>query len=235
MNAPTTTPSPLQLYLVRHGETAWSLSGQHTGRTDLPLTAHGEDQVRELRQRLNDISFAHVLSSPLQRARQTCALAGLGAAAKIEPELAEWDYGEYEGQRSPDIRATRADWNIFQDGCPHGEMPAQVSARADRVIAHLRTLDGNVALFSHGQFGRVLAARWIGLPLVEAQHFSLDTASLSILSHDQHHLDVAVIALWNAASHQTFDSTLAPRTGEAGSMKQRALERWENEGGEVKE
>jgi probable phosphoglycerate mutase len=196
---------PLRLYLVRHGETEWSLSSRHTGRTDLPLTARGEDEVRELAPRLREIRFAHVLTSPLERARRTCELTGLGAAAAIDADLAEWDYGDYEGQRSADIRKQRADWNIFRDGCPHGESPAQVSARADRLIAHLRALGGNIALFSHGQFGCVLAVRWIGLPLVEAQHFTLDPASLSILGDDSHHPEVAIIALWNAASGEKLD------------------------------
>lgn len=144
------TSRPLRLYLIRHGETEWSLSGRHTGRTDVPLTARGEDEARALAPRLREIPFAHVLSSPLQRARRTCELTMLGAAAEIEPDLAEWDYGDYEGQRSMDIRKQRPGWNVFRDGCPHGEMPAQVSERADRLIAHLRALDGNVALFSHG-------------------------------------------------------------------------------------
>ena len=152
--------STLHLYLIRHGETEWALSGQHTGRTDIPLTANGEDEARELGRHLRDIRFAHVLTSPLKRARQTCELVGLDKVAEIEPDLAEWDYGDYEGKRSVDIRKGRPDWNVFRDGCPHGEMPAQVSERADRLIARLRTLDGKVALFSHGQFGGVLAARW---------------------------------------------------------------------------
>jgi probable phosphoglycerate mutase len=191
---------PTRLYLVRHGETEWSLTGRHTGRTDIALTARGEDEARGLASRLRDIRFARVLTSPLQRARRTCELAGLSAVAAIETDLAEWDYGDYEGQRSADIRKHRAGWNVFRDGCPHGETPAQVSDRADRLIARLRALDGNVALFSHGQFGCVLAARWIALPLIEAQHFALDPASLSILGYDPHHPEVAIIALWNAAS-----------------------------------
>ena len=194
---------PLRIHLIRHGETEWSLSSRHTSRTDISLTARGEDEARALAQRLQEIQFTHVLSSPRQRARRTCELAGLGPTVEIEPDLTEWDYGDYEGQRSVDIRKQRADWNLFRDGCPHGEIPAQVSDRADRLIAHLRALDGNVAIFSHGQFGCVLAARWIGLPLDEAQHFSLGTASLSILAYDPHHPEVAVIALWNAASYET--------------------------------
>jgi broad specificity phosphatase PhoE len=198
MSTTTKLAMPPRLHLIRHGETEWSVSGQHTGRSDIALTARGEDEARTLAPRLQDIQFAHVLSSPLKRARQTCELSGLGAAAVINTELAEWDYGDYEGQRSADIREQRPDWNLFRDGCPRGEMPAQVSDRADRLIATLLALDGNVALFSHGQFGCALAARWIGLPLIEAQHFKLGTASLSILGHDPHHPEVAVIALWNS-------------------------------------
>jgi broad specificity phosphatase PhoE len=200
MSVTTKVPEPACLHLVRHGETEWSLSGRHTGRTDIALTARGEDEARGLAPRLRDIRFAHVLTSPLQRARRTCELAGLGAAAEIEADLAEWDYGDYEGQRSADIRKQRAGWNVFRDGCPHGETPAQVCGRADRLIAQLRALDGNVALFSHGQFGCVLAARWIALPLIEAQHLAFGPASLSILGYDPHHPEVAIIALWNAAS-----------------------------------
>ena len=201
MNKP---PSLLQLYLIRHGETEWALSGKHTGLTDIPLTANGENEARELAKHLQDIQFAKVLTSPLQRARQTCELVGLDKVSIIEPDLAEWNYGDYEGKRSVDIKRKRPDWNIFRDGCPHGEMPAQVSERADRLIACLRSINGTIALFSHGQFGAVMAARWIGLPLIEAQHFQLDTASLSILRFNPHHPEVPVIALWNAAPHNIF-------------------------------
>lgn len=189
------------IYLIRHGETEWSLSGQHTSRTDIPLTARGEDEARELGQRLRNIQFARVLTSPRQRARRTCELAGLGPAAEIEPDLAEWDYGDYEGQPSVDIRKGRPDWNLFRDGCPHGETPAQISDRADRFITRLRVLDGNVALFSHGHFGRVLAVRWIGLPVTQAQHFLLSTASLSILGYEHNRAEESAIVLWNAV-HQ---------------------------------
>lgn len=188
----------LQLYLIRHGETAWSLSGQHTGRTDLPLTTHGEDEARKLRPLLAHIPFSVVLTSPRQRALQTCDLAGLVATADIEPDLAEWDYGDYEGRRSVDICTEQPGWNLFQDGCPHGEVPSQVAARADRLIARLCNLDGNLALFSHGQFGCALAARWIGLPVADGNHFSLGPASLSALGFSPSHPDVRVIALWNA-------------------------------------
>nr|WP_294552258.1 histidine phosphatase family protein [uncultured Rhodopila sp.] len=189
----------LSLYLVRHGETEWSLSGQHTGRTDIPLTAHGEDQARELVPWFRDIHFARVFTSPRQRARRTCALAGLGALAEIEPDLQEWDYGEYEGKLSSDIRKQRPGWNAFQDGCPGGETPAQIATRADRLIAYLCTMEGKVALFSHGEFGLALAARWIGLPVIDAEHFLLGTASLDILSYNPAHPELRVIALWNAS------------------------------------
>ena len=194
----TRIPTLLHLYFIRHGETEWSLSSRHTGHTDIPLTANGENEVRELGRHLRDIPFAYVLTSPLQRAQKTCELVGLEKAPKIEPDLAEWDYGDYEGKRSVDIRKVWPDWNVFRDGCPHGETPAQINDRADRLIVHLRTLNGNVALFSHGQFGCVLAARWIGLALIEAQHFLLNTASLSIFTSDSDHPTVPVIALWNA-------------------------------------
>ncbi len=200
------TLTPLRLYLFRHGETEWALTSRHTGRTNLPLTANGENEVRELGKYLRDIRFAHVLTSPLKRARQTCELVGLDEISEIEPDLAEWDYGDYEGKRSVDILKERPGWNVFRDGCPHGEMPAQVSDRADRLIARLRTLDGKVALFSHGQFGGVLAARWIGLLLAEAQHFPLDTASLSILSFNSHHFEIPVIKLWNAGSRNIVNT-----------------------------
>ena len=187
-----------RLYLVRHGETEWSRSGQHTGKTDIALTSHGEDQARALAPWLREIAFSVVLTSPRQRARTTCALAGLGAKALIEPDLAEWDYGDYEGLRSEDIRKTRPGWTVFQNGCPNGETPAAISDRADRLIARLLAMTGNIALFSHGHFGSVLAARWIGLPVIEAQHLLLGPASLNILDHHPAHPEVRVISLWNA-------------------------------------
>ncbi len=198
----TSAPDALYLYLIRHGETEWSLSGKHTGHTDIALTPNGEDEARALGHRLRNIAFDHVLTSPLKRALQTCQWVNLDKTPEMEPDLAEWDYGDYEGQRSVDIRQTRPDWNIYQDGCPGGEMPTQVSARADRLIARLCKLDGNVALFTHGQIGCVLAARWIGLAVLDAQHFMLGTASFSMLAFDPHHPDVPVIALWNASAEQ---------------------------------
>lgn len=187
-----------QLYLLRHGETAWSLAGRHTSRTDLPLTARGEHEARQLAERLQTVTFSHVFTSPRLRARRTCELAGLGAAAEIEPDLAEWDYGDYEGLTSSEIIRDRPTWNIFRDGCPRGETPAAISARTDRLLARLRALTGNVAVFSHGHLGRVLAARWIGLPVDEAQSFLLSPASLSILGYEHDNAAAPVIALWNA-------------------------------------
>jgi broad specificity phosphatase PhoE len=196
------TPTPknlLSLYLVRHGQTEWSLSGQHTGSTDMPLTAQGEAEARALIPWLKHVRFGLVLTSPRQRARRTCELVGLNREAEIEPDLAEWDYGDYEGKLSSDIRQGRPGWNVFRDGCPHGETPTEVSDRADRLIARLCTMNGNVALFSHGEFGPALAARWIGLSVAEGQHLLIGTASLSILGYNPAHSEVRVLALWNAA------------------------------------
>jgi probable phosphoglycerate mutase len=192
------TPQPLRLFYVRHGQTAWSLTRQHTGRTDLPLTATGEAEARALRPWLSNIVFSHVLTSPLQRARRTCVLAGLGDAAEIADDLAEWNYGEYEGKLSRDIRAKHPLWSAFTDGCPGGEMPGAISDRADRLILRLLRLSGNVALFSHGEFAGVLATRWIGLPVSEGAHFSMDTASISILGENPSHPETRAVRLWNA-------------------------------------
>jgi broad specificity phosphatase PhoE len=191
-----------RLYLVRHGETAWSLSGQHAGRTDIPLTEQGEHDARKLAGRLRAVRFTRVFTSPLQRARRTCELAGLLETAEIEPDLTEWDYGDYEGQHSLDTRKSRPDWNLFRDGGPRGESPAQVSERADRLIARLRTLGGNIAIFSHGQFLRALAARWIGLPVGQAQHFVLSTASLSVLGYEHDLAEEEAIVMWNSDSNE---------------------------------
>ena len=207
----TNLPMPLRLHLIRHGETAWSLTGQHTGRTDIPLTEKGEQDARELTERLQAVRFSRAFTSPRQRARRTCELVGLDAVAEIEPDLAEWDYGDYEGQRSVDIRKGRPDWNLFCDGCPRGESPAQIFERADRVIARLRALEGNIAIFSHGHFGRVLAARWIGLPVGQAQHFLLNTASLSILGYEHNLASESAIVLWNAVSRIAATTTAAAR------------------------
>ena len=191
-----------RLYFIRHGQTEWSLSGQHTGRTDIPLTEQGEQDARKLADRLRTVRFSHVFTSPLQRARRTCELAGLGEIAQVEPDLSEWDYGDYEGQRPAEIRNARPDWNVFRDGAPHGESPAQISARADRLIARLRSMESRIAIFSHGHFGRVLAARWIGLPVRHAQHFLLSTASLSILGFEHNVAEAPAIVLWNVPSNE---------------------------------
>jgi probable phosphoglycerate mutase len=188
----------LQLYLIRHGETAWSITGQHTGFTDIALTPQGEDEARALAPHLRTIHFTKILTSPLLRARQTCELAGIRAPGEIDPDLAEWNYGDYEGKRTVDIHEERPGWNVWRDGCPHGETAANVSDRADRLLARLRKLSGNIALFSHGQFSSALAARWIGLTVIEAQHFALSPASISTLAHEAGHPRVPVIALWNA-------------------------------------
>ncbi len=189
--------SPSRVYMVRHGETAWSLTGQHTGRTDMPLTARGEGDARSLRPSLEVIPFDRVLTSPLQRARRTCSLAGLGSAAEIEPDLAEWDFGHYEGQVSTDIRSGRPGWNCYRDGCPGGESPDDISRRADRIVTRLCMFGGNVAIFTHGEFGCSLAARWIGLPVLQGEHLQLGTASISILAFNPSHPGLPVIAQWN--------------------------------------
>jgi probable phosphoglycerate mutase len=189
----------LRLYLIRHGETEWALTGQHTGRSDIALTAHGRDEARALKPWLARIAFDHVWMSPRQRARDTADLAGLASDAQIEPDLAEWDYGDYEGRTSADIRHERPGWQMFADGCPNGESPDQVAARADRLIERLTALGGNVALFSHGEFGRALAVRWAGLPMIAGLHLSLSTASLSILTFKANDPQTRVIELWNAS------------------------------------
>jgi broad specificity phosphatase PhoE len=185
-----------QIFLIRHGETAWSLSGQHTSRTDLPLTPHGEELARQLAPRLAGKQFTHVLTSPMGRARQTCKLAGYDAVARVENDLHEWDYGDYEGKTSAEIHQQCPGWNIYRDGCPNGESPEQIAARADRVIVRLRALEGMVAVFSHGHFLRALAMRWVGLSILEGQHFGLDTASIGTLAFEHNQ---PIISLWNAA------------------------------------
>ena len=191
--------APLRLFYVRHGETAWSLSGQHTSRADIPLTANGEAGASALKPVLAAIGFTQVLTSPRRRAQRTCELVGLGAEAEIEPDLCEWDYGDYEGRRTADIERDRPGWSLFRDGCPDGEGPAQVSRRADRLISRLVALEGDVALFSHGHFGAVLGARWIELAVIEGRHFPLDPCSVSVLGFAAHHPQDRVIARWNTA------------------------------------
>lgn len=185
------------VYLIRHGETEWSKAGRHTGRTDLPLTEHGDAEARALAPLLEGPRFTHVFMSPRQRAQQTCALAGLARAAEVDHDLAEWDYGDFEGLQSVDILRDRPNWNVFREGCLNGESPAEVSARADRVIARIRGIGSDVALFTHGHFGRVLGARWVGLPVAQATRLYLGTASISALGYEHDNLEEPVIRLWN--------------------------------------
>ena len=187
---------PIQeVYLIRHGETEWSLNGRHTGTTDIPLTENGRRVAKLLAAALAKEKFALVLTSPLKRVRETCELAGFGARAEIDRDLMEWNYGAYEGLTPEEIHAQAPGWMIFTDGCPGGESPAQVSARADRLVARVRSVEGDVALFAHGHIFRVFAARWLGLPATAGCHFLLDTATLSILSY---YRNLAAIRRWNA-------------------------------------
>jgi broad specificity phosphatase PhoE len=185
-----------EIYLVRHGETEWSLSGRHTGRSDIPLTANGEAAARKLADRLTGLTFSAVWSSPSERARKTCALAGFGSGAVIKDDLAEWDYGAYEGITTKAILADRPGWQLFRDGCPNGEFAADVGARADAVIYALRQTAGTILIFSSSHFLRVLAARWLGLPPQDGSRFVLDTASISVLGYE-HDLTEPVICRWN--------------------------------------
>lgn len=185
-----------KIYLARHGETAWSLSGQHTGLTDLPLTPRGEANARRLGERLRGLDFAKVFTSPLQRAAKTCELAGFGAAAQTDRDLVEWNYGEYEGKRTAEILASHPGWDLFRNGCPGGESSDQIAARADRVVQRVRAIAGDVLIFSSGHFLRVFTARWLGLDADAGRCFLLDTASLSILSYE-HELTCPAVLLWN--------------------------------------
>src|SRR6476646_8439837 len=191
--------------LARHGETAWSLSGQHTGLTDLPLTERGELNARSLGRRLQRITFAKVFTSPLKRAVRTSELAGFGVEAEPDCDLLEWNYGQYEGRRTKEIREQRPGWQLFRDGCPGGETPDQVGARADRIVERVRNVSGNVLLFSSGHFLRVLAARWLGLDAKAGRNLTLDTASLSILGYEKDQSEPA-IRLWNETRHVEYRS-----------------------------
>lgn len=188
------------IYLARHGETDWSLSGQHTGLTDLPLTERGQRNACRLGERLKGLTFAKVLTSPLQRAVRTCDLAGFAAAAEVDRDLLEWNYGQYEGRRTAEILVERPDWQLFRDGCPGGETPDQVGVRADRVVSRVWGIKGNVLLFSSGHFLRVLAARWLGREPGSGRYFVLGTASLSALGCE-HNVSEPVIRLWNDTHH----------------------------------
>jgi len=183
--------------LVRHGETAWTLTGQHTGRTDIPLTEGGEDAARALQVRLAEMTFSDVFTSPLQRARRTCELAGFGGLVKVDADLVEWGYGEYEGRRTAEIRGEHPTWRAFEDGYPGGETAAEVGVRANRVISRARACTGNVLLFGHRDMFRVLTARWLQLDPIEGRRFYLDTGGISLLGYD-HNLSEPVIRLWNA-------------------------------------
>jgi len=187
----------LKVYLARHGETEWSFTGQHTGATDLPLTAQGERNARQLGERLRGLRFVAVFTSPLQRARRTCELAGFGDRATVDADMVEWNYGDYEGLTTAAIRTRRADWTLFRDGCPNGETAAQVGTRADRVVARLRGVNGDALVFSHRHFLSVLAARWVGLPAERGAMLLLSEASVSILGYN-HSADEPVIQQWNA-------------------------------------
>jgi broad specificity phosphatase PhoE len=188
------------VYLARHGETVWTVSGQHTGLTDLPLTERGERNARRLEERLRGLICVKVFTSPLQRATRTCELAGFGAMAEIDRDLLEWNYGEYEGRLTSDIHRERPDWQLFRDGCPGGESPKEVGARADRVVKRVRAVGGDVLLFSSGHFLRVFAARWLGLEPGAGRFFLLSTASLSALGYE-HNLSEPVIRLWDDTRH----------------------------------
>jgi broad specificity phosphatase PhoE len=196
-----------QVYLARHGNTAWTASGQHTGLTDLPLTPDGECNARRLGERLKGMTFAKMFTSPLQRASRTCELAGFGTVAEIDPDLVEWDYGKYEGLTSTQILRERPDWQLFRDGAPGGESPVQIGERADRVLKRLRAIAGNVLVFSSGHFIRVLTARWLGLGAgTGGRYFLLNPASLSAVGYE-HNLSQPVIRLWNDDHHVIHEST----------------------------
>ncbi len=188
----------MRVILVRHGDTTWTGTGQHTGHTDLPLTDKGRSEALSLRRSLQPLDIQIVLTSPLQRARQTCDLSGLGSNARVDADLREWDYGAFEGETTPEICAHHPGWTLYKDGCVGGESVEKVTARAERVLLALRQLEGVVALFSHGQFLRVLALRWMGLGAGHGEHLALGTASISILGFERHNGEVPALCLWNA-------------------------------------
>ena len=205
------------VYLARHGETAWTLTGQHTGLTDLPLTERGELNARRLGERLRGTPFAKVFTSPLRRAMRTCELAGFGAVAETDRDLVEWNYGQYEGRRTVDILRERPDWQLFRDGCPGGESPLEIAARADRVVKRVRAVAANVLLFSSGHFLRVLATRWIGIEPINGRFLVLSTASLSVLGYENS-LSQPAIRLWNDTEHVL-------KNGQTGVLDQARSER----------
>lgn len=203
------TPSNLpKVYLARHGETEWTKTGQHTGRTDIPLTPDGEDDAKLIGRRLAHLSFTNVITSPLQRAKRTSELAGFEAT--VDADLMEWDYGDYEGKKTVDIRKLHPGWQLLADGAPNGETGAQVATRADRVVARLKAMTGNVLVFAHGHYLRVLAARWVGADVAFAAHLLLGTSSISVLSFDHGKLDEPAIMLWNDDRHLSGEGCLLP-------------------------
>jgi probable phosphoglycerate mutase len=186
-----------RLFLARHGDTAWTDSRQHTGRTDLPLNERGEERARQIGERLRQFSFARVFTSPLQRASKTCELAGVQAITEIDPDLVEWDYGRFEGKRTRDILKERPGWELFRDGCPDGESPQDVAVRADRFIARVRPIAGDVLAFSSGHIIRMIAARWLGLPPGAGRFFYCRPASVGVLGFEHNSPDEPIIGLWN--------------------------------------
>jgi probable phosphoglycerate mutase len=191
-----------RLFLARHGDTAWTDSRQHTGRTDLPLNERGEARARQIGEQLQRFSFVRVFTSPLQRASKTCALAGFGAVANVDPDLVEWDYGQFEGKLTRDIVSERPGWEMFRDGCPDGEAPGDVAARADRFIARVRSIEGDVLAFSSGHIIRMIAARWLGLPPAAGRFFFCRPASVGVLAFEHHSRDEPIIGLWNYVRQQ---------------------------------
>jgi broad specificity phosphatase PhoE len=195
-------PSDLpRLFLARHGDTAWTDSRQRTGRTDLPLNESGEERAYLLGERLRRFSFAHVFTSPLQRASKTCALAGFGDVAEVDPDLMEWDYGRYEGKLTRHILKERPGWEMFRDGCPNGESPQDIATRADRFIARARSIEGNVLAFSSAHIIRMIAARWLGLPPAAGRFFFCRPASVGVLGFEHNSREEPIIGLWNYVTH----------------------------------
>ena len=223
----------LSLYFIRHGETEWSLSGQHTGRADIPLTKNGENEALVVGKRIREVPFAHVFCSPLIRAKQTCELAGLASAMQIDADLAEWDNGDDTGKTGAEIIKLRPNWNLFRDGCPNGEMPAQVHTRAEGLVNRFNQLEGNIAVFSHSHLGRALAARWIGIGIEFGECFLLDTTSVSILTSDGHDSRGRTVKLWNSTLQNSLPIPIPIDSQSASAIKEQALQGWENEGGEV--
>ena len=194
--------SPLpRLFLARHGDTAWTDSHQKTGRTDVPLNERGEERARQIGVHLSRFSFSHVFTSPLERASRTCELAGFGARAEVDPDLLEWDYGRFEGKRTGEILELQPGWELFRDGCPEGELPGDVAGRADRFIARVHKLAGDVLAFSSGHISRMIAARWLGLPPAAGRIFYCDPASVGMLGFEHSRLDEPIIELWNYVRH----------------------------------